>query len=183
MSKRVNVLLPQKLFHIFKISCLPTICITRAKILSHFLYLTVRKLSVCPLSPLLRGENGQKFICSSFISVLTKSIDFFRKWLHSPVILAGIFFCEKSVIVIVIEQAFLKFIQTFEKITCLCIYISYFLLCYKVPSSGVTMGLGGENGPKWIFTVLVITQDPDKIFYKLWCRFVRDFFRIIWWKN
>ena len=33
---------------------------------------------------------------------------------------------------------------------------------YLVLSSGVTMGLGGENGPKWIFTVLVITQDQEK---------------------
>ena len=82
MSKRVNVLLPQKLFHIFKISCLPTISITRARILGHFLYLTVRKLSVCPLSPLLRGENGPKFICSPSITVLTKSIDFLGKCQH-----------------------------------------------------------------------------------------------------
>ena len=45
------------------------------------------------------------------------------------------------------------------------------------------MGLGDENEPNWIFTFLVITQDPDKIFQKLWCCFVRDFFRNIWWKK
>ena len=65
-----------------KVPCLSTICITRARILGHFLYLTARKLSVCPLSPLLRGENGQKFTCSPFITVLTKSIDFLGKCQH-----------------------------------------------------------------------------------------------------
>ena len=31
----------------------------------------------------------------------------------------------------------------------------------QLPSFGVTMGLGGENEQKWIFTVLVIYQDPE----------------------